>query len=92
MYMDDIQIFAKNEQQLELIIQTIRICSQDRRIDFGIGKYGKTNSNFHSQNPNLGMTILKMVLLIVAHYSTWQGDRNLTGKVASFLQYLFLWI
>ena len=29
MYMDDIKIFAKNEKVLEILIQTIRIYSQE---------------------------------------------------------------
>ena len=34
--MDDIQIFAKNEKELETLIQTIRIDSQDIGIEFWI--------------------------------------------------------
>ena len=30
MYMDDIKLFAKNEKELETLIHTIRIHSQDR--------------------------------------------------------------
>ena len=29
MYMDDIKLFAKNEKELETLIQTVRIYSQD---------------------------------------------------------------
>ena len=32
--------FAKNEKELETLIQTIRIYSQDIRIEFGIEKCG----------------------------------------------------
>ncbi len=38
MYMDDIKLFAKNEKELETLIQTIRIYSQDIGMEFGIEK------------------------------------------------------
>ena len=38
MYMDDIKLFAKNEKELETLIHTIRIYSQDRGMEFGIEK------------------------------------------------------
>ena len=39
MYMDDIKLFAKNEKELETLIHTIRIYSQDIGMGFGIEKY-----------------------------------------------------
>ena len=36
--MDDIKLFARNETELETLIQTIRIYSQDIEIEFGIEK------------------------------------------------------
>ena len=33
------KLFAKNEKELETLIQTIRIYSQDRRMEFSIEKY-----------------------------------------------------
>ena len=39
MYMDDIKLFAKNEQELEAIIHTIKIYSQDIVMEFGSEKY-----------------------------------------------------
>ena len=36
--MNDIKIFAKNEKELEPLIKTIRIFSQDIRMEFGIEK------------------------------------------------------
>ena len=39
MYMDDIKLFAKNEKELETLIQAVRIYSQDIGIEFGIEKY-----------------------------------------------------
>ena len=38
MYMDDITLFAKNEKELEILIHTIRIYSQDIGMEFGIEK------------------------------------------------------
>ena len=40
MYMDDIKVFAKNEKELEILIQnnTVRICSRDIGMEFGIQK------------------------------------------------------
>ena len=37
-FLDDIRIFAKNENELKSLIQTIRIFSQDVGMEFGIGK------------------------------------------------------
>ena len=38
MYMDDIKIFAKNKTELETLMQTIRIYTQDIGMEFGIEK------------------------------------------------------
>ena len=38
MYMDDIKLFAKNEKELETLIQRVRIYSQDIGMEFGIEK------------------------------------------------------
>ena len=38
MYMDDIKLLAKNEKELETLIHTIRIYSQDIGMEFGIEK------------------------------------------------------
>ena len=38
MYMDDIKLFAKNEKELETLILTVRIYSQDIGLEFGIEK------------------------------------------------------
>ena len=35
MYMNDIKLFAKYEKELETLIQTVRIYSQDIGIGFG---------------------------------------------------------
>ena len=38
MYMDDIRVFSKNENELEALIQAMRIYSEERRMDFSIEK------------------------------------------------------
>ena len=38
MYMDDIKLFAKNERELETLIQAVRIYSQDIGMECGIEK------------------------------------------------------
>ena len=43
MYMDDIELFAKNEKYSETLIHTIRIYIPDIGIEFGIEKCAKTN-------------------------------------------------
>ena len=38
MYMDDINLFAKKDKELETIIKVERIYSQDKGMEFGRGK------------------------------------------------------
>ena len=38
MYIDDIKLFARNEKELETIIQATRIYSQETGMEFGIEK------------------------------------------------------
>ena len=38
MYMDDIKLFAKNEKELETLIQTVKIYSLDIEMEFDIEK------------------------------------------------------
>ena len=38
MYTDDIKLFGKNEKELEILIQTEIVCSQDIGMEFGIEK------------------------------------------------------
>ena len=38
MYMDDIKLFAKNVKELEILIQKIKIYSQDIEMEWGIEK------------------------------------------------------
>ena len=39
MYMDDIELFAKNEKELETLTHTVRIYNQDIRMEFGLEKW-----------------------------------------------------
>ena len=41
MYMDGIKLFAKNIKELEILIQDVRIYSQDRWMETGIRKCTK---------------------------------------------------
>ena len=43
-YTDDIKLFAKNEKELETLIQTERVYSQNIRIEFDIGKMCHANN------------------------------------------------
>ena len=38
MYMDDIKLFAKNEKEMENLIQAVRLYSQDKGMELGIEK------------------------------------------------------
>ena len=38
MYIDNIKLFAKNEKELEILIQTVRPYSQDTGMEFDIEK------------------------------------------------------
>ena len=36
LYMDDLKLYAKNEKELDLLVQTVRLFSKDIGMDFGI--------------------------------------------------------
>ena len=36
MYMDDVKLFAKNEEKLEILIQAVGIFNEDVGMEFGI--------------------------------------------------------
>ena len=40
LYMDDVKLFGKTEKQLEILMNTVRIFSDDIRMEFGIKKCG----------------------------------------------------
>ena len=39
LYMDDLRLYAKNEQQLVSLVQTVRTFSEDTGMQFGIDKF-----------------------------------------------------
>ena len=45
MFMDDIKIYGKNTKQLDSLVQTIRIITEDMRMEFGINKCAVVNLN-----------------------------------------------
>ena len=59
MHIDDIKLFATNTKELETLIQTIRIYSQDKGMEFGkencamlIMKNGKRHKTKETEVPN----------------------------------------
>ena len=40
LYMDDLKLFGKTEKQLDVLVNTVRIYSEDIRMEFGIKKCG----------------------------------------------------
>ena len=34
--MDDLKLFGKNENQLDCLINTVRVCTKDIRMEFGL--------------------------------------------------------
>ena len=40
LFMDDLKLFAKNVNQIDSLVNTIRIFSEDIKMDFGLSKCG----------------------------------------------------
>ena len=38
LFMDDLKLYGKNENQVDSLIQSVRIVSEDMRMEFGISK------------------------------------------------------
>ena len=55
--MDDMKLFAKNEKELKTLIQTLRIYSQDIRMEFGIEKSDMLAIKSGKQHMTEGMKI-----------------------------------
>ena len=36
--MDDLKLYSKSEREMESLLQTVRLCSEDMRMELGIGK------------------------------------------------------
>ena len=45
MFMDDIKIYGKNTKEIDSLVQTIRIITEDMRMEFGIDKCAVVNIN-----------------------------------------------
>ena len=57
MYMDDIKLFAKNERELETLINAVRIYSQDIGMEFGIEKCAMLVMKIGKQHMTDGMEL-----------------------------------
>ena len=55
--MDDIKLFAKNEKELETLIQAVRIYSQDRGMEFAIEKCAMLIMKSRKQHKTEGIEI-----------------------------------
>ena len=40
LFMDDLKVFGKNEKELDMLLNTVRVFSEDIRMEFGISKCG----------------------------------------------------
>lgn len=40
LFLEDLKLFAKSKKQLNTLINTVRIFSEDKRMEFDISKYG----------------------------------------------------
>ena len=58
MYMDAIQLFAKNEKELETLIHAVRIYSRDKGIEFGIEKCAMLVMKIGERHMTDGMELL----------------------------------
>ena len=38
--MDDLKLFAKNEDQIDNLVNAVRVCSEDIKMEFGLPKCG----------------------------------------------------
>ena len=57
MYQDNIKLFAKNEKELETLIHTVRIYSQDIGMEFGIEKCTMPKMNCRKRHMSEGMDL-----------------------------------
>ena len=69
--MNGIDLFAKNEKGLETLIQTIKLYSQNIRIEFGIEKCAKNEKQ------------KKRKLLETKHHLRIKGDTSVWTPIAS---------
>ena len=75
MYIDDIKLFVKNEQELENLIQTVKIYSQDIKMEFGIGKCAMLVMKSGKRNMTEGVDLPNQVVIRTLGekdaYNTW---------------------
>ena len=57
MYIDDIKLFAKNEKESETLIQTVRIYSQDIKMEFDRKILHANNENWQTTHNGRSRTI-----------------------------------
>ena len=63
MYIDDIKLFAKNEKELETLIQTVRIYNQDIGMEFGIEKCAILVIKSGNRHMTEGVKLLNQVVI-----------------------------
>ena len=63
MYMDDIKLFGKNKKELETLIKTVRIYSQDIGMEFGIEKCTMLVMNSGKQHMVKGVELPNQVVI-----------------------------
>ena len=61
--MDNIKLFAKNEKELETLIQTVRIYSQDIAMEFGIEKCDMLVMKSGKRQMTEGVELLNQVVI-----------------------------
>ena len=95
--MDDIKLFAKNENELEFLIQAVRIYSKYLMMEYVIEKYGMLITNTGKQQmteqtklPNqekIGMPgendLLELGNIWCGHYQTSGDERKKSKKSIS---------
>ena len=81
--MDDIKIFVKNEKELETLIQTIRIYSQDIRIEFGIEKCATLIIKSGGKKRNNGRNRTTQIKKESERLKPWKGKWQSLGNLGS---------
>ena len=83
MYIDDIKHFAKNKKELESLIQTVRIYSQDIGMEFGkeicamlVTKSGKRQLTEGVELPNQVVIREKENLQILSDIGSWHHQAS----------------
>ena len=72
MYIDDIKLFTKNEKELETLIYTVRIYSQDIGMEFGIEKCAILIMKSRKGHMTEGMELLNQEKIITLGEETYK--------------------